>query len=304
MALVRAATLPTPVVERARAARHGQGGALGEALAALDAERARLGTERAALQRQVEAAAKAEARARAAEAAARTAQQEAAARLGDAVVEELEAARAEVAELLSSLQAQPTVRKATEAAAQLDAWKNQVAGAAKVAEAKAATAEEALPGGELRPGVRVRIASLGQEGQVLEVDGKQAMVQAGPLKVRRPLADLVPLTGQARQARLAVTAAERMAAAAEARPDAPRIADRRLDVRGLRVEELLREVERFLDRLYSEGEKDCLVLHGRGTGALKQALRDALGASPYVGSYRPGAPEEGGDAATLIVFRR
>ena len=296
--------LPTPVVERARAARHGQGGALGEALASLDAERGRLGTERAVLQRQVEATAKAEARARAAEAAARTAQQEAAARLGDAVVEELEAARAEVAELLSSLQAQPTVRKATEAAAQLDAWKNQVAGAAKVAEAKAATAEEALPGGELRPGVRVRIVSLGQEGQVLEVDGKQAMVQAGPLKVRRPLADLVPLTGQARQARLAITAAERMAAAAEARPDAPRSSDRRLDVRGLRVEELLREVERFLDRLYAEGEKDCLVLHGRGTGALKQALRDALGSSPYVGSYRAGAPEEGGDAATLIVFRR
>jgi DNA mismatch repair protein MutS2 len=236
--------------------------------------------------------------------AARTAQQEAAARLGDAVAEELEAARAEVAELLSSLQAQPTVRKATEAAAQLDAWKAQVAGAAKVAEAKAATADEALPGGELRPGVRVRIASLGQEGQILEVDGKQAVIQAGPLRVRRPVSDLVALTGRARQARLGTSAAERMAAAAEARPEAPRLADRRLDVRGLRVDELLREVERFLDRLYAEGEKDCLVLHGRGTGALKQALRETLGASPYVGSFRPGDLQEGGDAVTVIVFRR
>jgi DNA mismatch repair protein MutS2 len=95
-----------------------------------------------------------------------------------------------------------------------------------------------------------------------------------------------------------------MAAATEARPDAPRIADRRLDVRGLRVDELLREVERFLDRLYAEGERDCLVLHGRGTGALKQALRDTLGASPYVGSFRPGDVQEGGDAITVIVFRR
>jgi len=296
--------LPAAVVERARAARHGQGGALGEALAALEAERARLQAERTALQRQLAAAQAAESRARAGEAAARTAQQEAAARLGAAVAEELEAAREEVAELLASLQAQPTVRKATEAAAKLGAWKAQVGGATKVAEAKAAAADEALPGGEVKPGVRVRIASLGQEGQVLEVDGKQAVIQAGSLRVRRPLSDLVPLTGQARQARLAISAAERLAAAAEARPDAPRLADRRLDVRGLRVEELLREVERFLDRLYAEGERDCLVLHGQGTGALKQSLRAALGASPYVGSFRPGDQQEGGDAVTVIVFRR
>ncbi len=296
--------LPPGVVERARQARHGHGGALGEALAALEAERARLGAEREALSRQLTAARATEARAAAREAAARAAEREAAARLGDAVAEELEAAREEVAALLASLQAQPTVRKATEAAAQLEAWRAQVAGAAKVAETKVATAAEALPGGQLRPGVRVRIASLGQEGEVLEVDGKQALVQAGPLKVRRPLADLVPLTGKAREARLGVSAAERLAAAEEARPDVPRSAARRLDVRGLRVEELLREVERFLDRLYTEGEPDCTILHGHGTGALKQALRGALSASPYVGAFRPGDRHEGGDAATVVTFRR
>jgi DNA mismatch repair protein MutS2 len=77
-----------------------------------------------------------------------------------------------------------------------------------------------------------------------------------------------------------------------------------LDVRGMRVEELLREVDRFLDRLYAGGERDCLVLHGRGTGALKQALREALGGSPYVGSFRPGDLQEGGDAVTVITLRR
>lgn len=296
--------LPAAVVERARAARSGQGGALGEALAALEAERARLAAERAGLARQLEAARAAEARAAAREAAARTAEREAAARMGEAIAEELDAARGEVAALLASLQAQPTVRKATEAAAQLEAWRAQVAQAARVADAKATAAAEALPGGEVRPGVRVRIASLGQEGEVLEVDGKQAVVQAGPLRVRRPLADLVPLTGKARDAKLGKSAADRLAAAAEARPDAPRSAERRLDVRGLRVEELLRELERFLDRLYADGEPDCAILHGHGTGALKQALREALSASPYVGSFRPGDRHEGGDAVTVVVFRR
>jgi DNA mismatch repair protein MutS2 len=296
--------LPPAVVERARAARHGQGGALGMALAALEAERARLAAERGNLERSLEAARQAEGRARAREEAARQAEREAAARLGAAVAEELEAARAEVADLLATLQAQPTVRKATEAAAQLEAWKAQVSQASKVAEAKAETAAEALPGGEIRPGVRVRIASLGQEGEVLEVDGRQALVQAGPLKVRRPLADLLALAGKAREARLGKTRADRLAAAEEARPDAPRAADRRLDVRGLRVDELLREVERFLDRLYGQGEPDCLILHGHGTGALKQALRDALTSSPYVGGFRPGDRHEGGDAVTVVTFRR
>ncbi len=296
--------LPPSVVERARAARHGQGGALGEALAALEAERARLAAERAGLERSLQAARRAEAEAKAREDAARKAEREAAARLGEAVAEELEAAREEVASLLASLQAQPTVRKATEAAAQLEAWKAQVAQASRVAEAKAETAAEALPGGEVKVGVRVRIASLGQEGEVLEVDGRQALVQAGPLKVRRPLADLVPLTGKAREARMATSREDKLAAAEEARPDAPRLAERRLDVRGMRVDELLREVERFLDRLYTAGEHDAAILHGHGTGALKQALRDALSASPYVGAFRPGDRHEGGDAVTVVAFRR
>jgi DNA mismatch repair protein MutS2 len=70
------------------------------------------------------------------------------------------------------------------------------------------------------------------------------------------------------------------------------------------VDELLREVDRFLDTLYAEGEPECVVLHGHGTGALKQALRDHLGASPYVGAFRRGADHEGGDAVTVVTLRR
>ena len=51
-------------------------------------------------------------------------------------------------------------------------------------------------------------------------------------------------------------------------------------------------------------EPDCAILHGHGTGALKHALREALSASPYVGTFRPGDRHEGGDAVTVVVFRR
>ncbi len=296
--------LPAAVVERARAALGGQGGALGQALRALDEERARLEAERRGAAESRERARKTEERARAAEERARQAEREAAARMGEALADEIDAARAEVADLVARLQAKPTVKAATDAAAQLDAWKKTVSGAARAALAKAEAGPEIAPGAEIAPGVRVRIVSLGQDGEVVEVDGQNALVLAGPLKVRRPLSDLLALRGKARTAGLARTRAEKLAAAEGARPDAPRSAERRLDVRGFRVEELIREVDRFLDGLYSNGDAECLVLHGHGTGALKQALRDHLSASPYVATFRPGDQHEGGDAVTIIALRR
>ncbi|ACG72672.1 Smr protein/MutS2 [Anaeromyxobacter sp. K] len=296
--------LPPAVVERARAARHGQGGALGEALRALDEERGRLAAERRGAEEARAAARAAEQRARAAEEAARRAERDAGARMGAALAEEIEAARAEVADLMAELQAQPSVKKAAESKARLDAWHATVSQAAEATRARAEAGPEALPGGELKPGARVRILSLGQEGEVVEVDGKDALVRAGPLKIRRPVKDLLALAGKARDAGLARTRGEKLAAASAARPDAPVSAERRLDARGLRVEELLREVDRFLDRMYSDGEAECVVLHGHGTGALKQALRDHLAASPYVGAFRAGDRHEGGDAVTVIGLRR
>jgi DNA mismatch repair protein MutS2 len=223
--------------------------------------------------------------------------------MGAALADELEAARAEVTELLAALQAAPSVKKASDAKRQLDAWHETVAQAAKATRARAEAGSEALPGGEVRPGVRVRIASLGQEGEVVELDGDEALVRAGAIKVRRPVSDLVPLQGKARDAGLARTRSEKLASAGAARAGAPMGQERRLDVRGLRVEELVREVERFLDRLFADGEPDCLILHGHGTGALKQALRDHLSASPYVGAFRAGDRHEGGDAVTVITLR-
>jgi DNA mismatch repair protein MutS2 len=296
--------LPPAVVERARAAAGGQGGALGQALRALDEERARLEAARRAAEAEGERARAAEARARAAEEAGRRAEREAAARMGEALADDLEAARAEVAGLLAELQARPSVKAAAEAQRTIEAWRETVAGAARTAQAKAEAGPDTVPGGEVRPGIRVRIVSLGQDGEVVEVDGGIALVRAGPLKVRRPVADLLPLRGKAKDAGFGKSRSEKLAAAAEARPGAPQAPDRRLDVRGLRVEELLREVERFLDHRYAEGEAECLILHGHGTGALKQALRDHLSSSPYVGSFRPGDRHEGGDAVTVVAFRR
>jgi DNA mismatch repair protein MutS2 len=297
--------LPPAVIARARAAMSGAGGALAQALRALDDERAGFSRERQRAEEATAAARAAEERARQAEERARRAERDAAARMGEALAEEIDAARGEVARVVAELQAAPTPRKAAEAAQQLEAWRATVSQAARSADAQAKAGPEAEPGGAVVKGARVRVISLGQEAEVLEADGREALVRAGALKMRRPISDLLPLRGKAPAAPgFSKSRAERLEAAEEARPAAVSASDRRLDGRGLRVEELLREVDRFLDRLYAEGAPDAAILHGHGTGALKQALRDHLAASPYVGNFRSGDRHEGGDAVTVIQLRR
>jgi DNA mismatch repair protein MutS2 len=302
--VARRVGMPESVVARARAALSGHGGSLSQALRALEDEQALLEAQKRSLERERESTRAREEAARKREEAAFRAEREAAARVARDLAAEVEAAREEVRRVLSGLQSAPTVRKATEAARQLDEWAGAMAKASKVAASHAETAAEVEPGAALEPGTRVRVASLGQEGEIAEVTGGEALVRLGALRIRRPLSDLLPLRGKAKPApAFARDPGERLKAAAEARPAPIAAADRRLDVRGMRVEELLREVDLFLDRLFAEGAPDCLVLHGHGTGALKQALRDHLGASPYVAEYRPGDDHEGGDAATRIRLR-
>ena len=76
--------------------------------------------------------------------------------------------------------------------------------------------------------------------------------------------------------------------------------DLRCDVRGLRGEEALGELEQFLDRSYQKGMGTVMVHHGHGTGALKRAIREHLEISPYVSGFRPGKSHEGGDGVTVI----
>jgi DNA mismatch repair protein MutS2 len=139
---------------------------------------------------------------------------------------------------------------------------------------------------------------------VVEVSGEEAVVRLGALRVRRPIADLLPLRGKAKAANLARAREDRLRAAEEARPAPLTVGSRRLDVRGMRVDDLLREVDVFLDRQFAEGAVDAVILHGHGTGALKEALRNHLKESPYVGVFRKGEPQEGGDAVTVCAFRR
>ncbi len=75
--------------------------------------------------------------------------------------------------------------------------------------------------------------------------------------------------------------------------------DNTVDLRGLRSDDAITLAVTFLDRSLNENRRVCFLVHGHGTGALKEAIRRELKSSPYVRFFRAGASGEGGDGVTI-----
>jgi DNA mismatch repair protein MutS2 len=73
-----------------------------------------------------------------------------------------------------------------------------------------------------------------------------------------------------------------------------------LDLRGLTTEEARYRLDRYLNDAYMEGLATVRVVHGKGTGAVRQTVRDLLTDHPLVRSHEIADPREGGEGATLV----
>jgi DNA mismatch repair protein MutS2 len=73
----------------------------------------------------------------------------------------------------------------------------------------------------------------------------------------------------------------------------------RCDLRGLRVDEALDRLAEALDRAAALGSSRLIIVHGIGTGALREAVRRHMAESPYVARYQAGEPNEGGEGVTI-----
>jgi DNA mismatch repair protein MutS2 len=73
-----------------------------------------------------------------------------------------------------------------------------------------------------------------------------------------------------------------------------------LDLRGMRADEALISVEEFLDKALRDGLSSVRIIHGKGTGVLRQAVRDLLEHHPLAKSFQAEAPDRGGSGATAV----
>jgi DNA mismatch repair protein MutS2 len=79
--------------------------------------------------------------------------------------------------------------------------------------------------------------------------------------------------------------------------------DNTLNLKGMRVDDALSLMESFIDRMYTTDMRVGYVLHGHGTGALRDAVRKHLKTNvPMVRTFRPADADEGGDALTVFYL--
>jgi DNA mismatch repair protein MutS2 len=304
--IARRVGLPNDVCERARTILGGGSSALSQAVEKLERERAEAARARALLQEAREALERERKLFERERLALRALEQATRENARGALIEDIERRRGEVAQLVAALQAGP--RGATMAQA-LEAQR-ALARAAEEEErrsaAAAARAEEAAhEDREVAAGAAVRHARLGTEGTVLEVDGEEATVQMGALRSRVALSDLVPLARKpkAAPAQFRKSPGEKLARgeSVSAQPVSSRLPT--VDVRGQRVDDALRALEVELDHYLRAGEETVHVIHGHGSGALKQAVREHLRRSGYVAQVRAGEQHEGGDGVSVVTLR-
>ena len=146
----------------------------------------------------------------------------------------------------------------------------------------------------LRPGQDVFVPRFNQRGIVLEQPGAggEVQVQVGIVKVSLPVQELRlveesrPAGGGTKLAGLLQNKVQDISTS--------------LDLRGLRADEALLEVEKYLDDAMLAGLSRVYLIHGKGTGALRSVVHRELSQHRGVKSYRLGEQGEGGSGATVV----
>lgn len=202
---------------------------------------------------------------------------------------ELEAARGELKRLKQEWREIPATRDASKRAAhELDALENTLAAKLPSPEPQRSAAARAVE--RIVVGDQVYVPSLNQHGQVVAV-GSELIVQVGAFRVNLPPAQVelqpraAPVTEPRSQTRVVLPEV-----------DSPGI---EVHLRGMRADEALEKLEKYLDRAYLAGLPFVRIVHGKGTGALRKLARDFLQGSPLVASFQTAEPNEGGEGVTL-----
>ena len=154
----------------------------------------------------------------------------------------------------------------------------------------------------LRLGDKVRVHTLQMDGVVTAIGENDIEVQLGNLRVRTKVSDIqrpggaVEAPEPAQPARAEKATGEKASARAGVFHASPGM---ELDLRGQRAEDALDALDRYLDSAYMAGLPFVRIIHGKGTGKLRQVVREALQGSVHVTSFESGRENEGGDGVTV-----
>ncbi|MHC5268186.1 endonuclease MutS2 [Enterococcus sp. LJL98] len=147
---------------------------------------------------------------------------------------------------------------------------------------------------KLKIGDEVMVTSFGQRGELLKKMGDdQWQVQLGILKMQVAEADIQPLAPA--KAPRQVLSTVRSSQASHVSPQ--------LDLRGKRFEEALAEVDQYIDSALLANYPQVTIVHGKGTGVLRQGIVDYLKNHRNVKQFEFAPGNQGGNGATIVTFK-
>lgn len=147
-------------------------------------------------------------------------------------------------------------------------------------------------------GDTVKLDGQGEPGRILEINGKQAVVAFGLLKTTVKLDRLQPTMAQPKSGAGKTTFIS--SATLDSQRDKQLQFKQEIDVRGMRADEAIQAVTYFIDDALQFNATRVRILHGTGTGALRQAIRAYLGTVPGVTSYHDEDVRFGGAGITVV----
>lgn len=151
----------------------------------------------------------------------------------------------------------------------------------------------------LKLGEKVTVSSLNAEGVVTALGESDAEVQIGTIRVRAKMSDLVRKSQEKSETSTEKKVASKSAASSRVSSPVTSSPGMEVDLRGLMSEDALDKMERYLEQAYLSGLPWVRIIHGKGTGKLRQAVREALKGHAYVKSFEEGGHTEGGEGVTV-----
>ncbi len=149
--------------------------------------------------------------------------------------------------------------------------------------------------GPLKVGEKIHLRTLKTDGVITTLGEEELEVQVGVMRIRVRREDIQRKNSQPAEEEKP-SQASKMPTLMHPSPGLE------LDLRGQTAEEALPKLEDYLDAAYLAGMPYVRVIHGKGTGKLRQSIRDSLRRSPHVSSWVRGHESEGGDGVTVVKF--
>lgn len=145
----------------------------------------------------------------------------------------------------------------------------------------------------LQIGDEVKVVSYGQKGTILDQSGDEWVVQIGILKMKLPDSDLEYIKPEKEQVKRPSMNVKNRNAHVKLE----------LDLRGERYEDALIRTEKYLDDALLANYPRVSIIHGKGTGALRQGIQSFLKNHKRVKTYRYGEAGEGGFGVTVVELK-